>query len=140
MAAKKQTTTSNTTTTQVAVAKAAAKAAADTVTSLVLSSKSMPARYTEREPFFTIDGTTYTIPKVFAASTALRYLDTSARVSPDAALNEALHLALGDDGYQALIDSNVSPDELGTIAAVVRSRVLGSLSDPKDSSPSESGK
>lgn len=82
----------------------------------------------EREDFFSLDGTVYTIPAAFSAGETLTYVDGLRKYGPDMAASWALELALGEDGYRALLGAPehvVSKEDFERLLIVVTRRLLG---------------
>lgn len=82
----------------------------------------------EREDFFSLDGTVYTIPAAFSAGETLTYVDGLRKYGPDMAASWALELALGEDGYRALLGAPehvVSRQDFARLVTVITSRLLG---------------
>lgn len=81
----------------------------------------------EREPFFAVEGKTYTIPKRFLPTDMLQYLHILNTTGGDAAAKWALHYSLGDEGFWALVDAGAAVDEhmLSDMINCVTGRMLG---------------
>lgn len=87
--------------------------------------KSPPA--VERETLFTLDGVEHTIPVKFLPTQMLEYLHYVGVAGGDAAGNWALHKALGDTSYWALIEAGpaVKEEALRSMIDCVAGRMLG---------------
>ena len=81
----------------------------------------------DREPFFTLDGEEYTIPKRIPSRIALQVLEKME--AGDSDLTQfLLDAVLGGGAYDALRDSDsVSMAELGWVFTQVNERALGEL-------------
>lgn len=100
---------------------------------LHLSSKA-PDPFDEREPLFTLDGKTYTIPVQVSASASLHYLSLwlNSPLPTNEAIIWAMRYALGDEGYEVL-DSyrQLKPEFLQHVIDIVRAKFDGTVKDPK---------
>jgi hypothetical protein len=78
-----------------------------------------------REELFSVKGKSYTIPVDFPPTCAVGYATVQRRYGDDAALSWVLELALGIDGLEALTASDVTPEDLTKISAIIIGRVTG---------------
>lgn len=82
----------------------------------------------EREDLFSLGGATYTIPVSFSAGETLTYVDGLRKYGPDMAASWALEMALGEDGYRALLGAPehvVPKQDFARLVTVITSRLLG---------------
>jgi hypothetical protein len=96
----------------------------------------------DREVLFTIDGVPYTIPKRFRPLEMARYAHMVSQEGADQAGVWALQLALGDDGYLALLNlppEAIDKDTWAGLLGVVIARLVGldrEVPGPKWAEPS----
>lgn len=96
------------------------------------------AKSVQRDKLFSLDGKVYTIPVRFQATHALEYVDSLRKYGPDIANSTALEIALGQDGYDALLGAGdaISAEDIAVLVNVVTSRMLGKAiavpSSPKE--------
>lgn len=81
----------------------------------------------EREPLFALDGITYTVPKRFTPSDMLMYAHAVRHYGNDQATSWALEIALGPDGYNALLSAGdaIGHDDFAKLIGVVTYRMVG---------------
>jgi hypothetical protein len=83
--------------------------------------------FAEREPLFSLGGTTYTIPVRVSGADALRYATIWMNQGVTAALVWALRECVGDEAYAALIAHKaLTQDQLGQLFDAVRAKFDGS--------------
>lgn len=84
--------------------------------------------FLEREPLFSIDGVTYTIPKVISGSTALTMLKVAREEGEGLALAWVMEEVLGTEAFNALSAcKTVTQAQIGAIMTVVRERAMAAM-------------
>ncbi len=93
----------------------------------------------QRDELFSLDGTAYTIPKKFRAADAIGYVTNLRKFGADVANSIALEYALGEAGYNALLNGGdaISADDIALLVHVVTSRILGQPVEVPESAPKE---
>ena len=89
-----------------------------------------PAAVDEREPFFSLDGETFTIPKMIGAETALQALERF-RTEPELAVVAwMMETVLGKDAWKALRNAKgLDPKDLAAVIEAVREKTMGAIED-----------
>jgi hypothetical protein len=97
---------------------------------VVIEIKSNPEAAAEREPFFTLDGVEYTIPKVIGAELALQALERF-RTEPElAVIAWMMEAVIGKDAWKALRNAKgLDPKDLAAVIEAVRERTMAPLDD-----------
>lgn len=91
----------------------------------------------ERVELFSIDDTSYTIPKKFPVGLGLKVIRTARRSGQEIAMAELLEEVIGSDAYDALVNYKDLEDEhLERLMNIVNQLALGSLEGPKGHSAS----
>lgn len=86
-----------------------------------------PDEEVETEKLFSIDGREYRIPVEFGPHLGLIYVD-SAEKGMDIALGRVLKMAIGEDGWRALVGhKSLTAPQLRTILNRVMVKVMGAL-------------
>lgn len=85
----------------------------------------------ERVDVFTLNGTTYSIPKKPRVRWGLYYLNLIRNEGSDVAVSWLLENCLGKDGYEALLAyEELTPVQLQTVIKACAQTVLGELEGP----------
>lgn len=83
-----------------------------------------------REPIFSIDGTTYTIPVEVPASTGLEAMERTRQEGEAQATAWIMEELLGKDGWKALRSCReVTKPQLRAIMKICRERVFGGMEE-----------
>ena len=86
----------------------------------------------ETDPLFSIDGTTYEIPKRVTVNVALQYMKLLRTKGQEHALGWAVERVLGETAYDALMNfDGLTPEQLAQVMTVVRDKLMGALDPPK---------
>jgi hypothetical protein len=84
----------------------------------------------EMVDLFSIDGTTYQMPKEISGSVPLELLHRIRTEGEPSALSWMLQEVLGDTAYMALMGCKaMKPNQLGAIMTVVQERVMGAMEE-----------
>lgn len=96
---------------------------------------------TDRVPVFTVvdsegNGTDYTMPRKPNAGIALGYLKAARKQGPDLAMSWLIETAVGEEGYDALVDDLAGYDGdpqlvLQSIVTKIQTISMGGLEAPK---------
>lgn len=89
-----------------------------------------PAAAEEREPFFSLDGTEYTIPKMIGGEISTQALQRL-RTEPEyAVIGWMMETVLGKEAWRALRNAKgLKPEDLAAVIEGVRMKVMGPLDD-----------
>lgn len=78
---------------------------------------------------FKLGGKTYTIPAKPHASVALRYLRDLRKHGEEHAMSVLLESVLGEEGYEALIEANLSFEQFQMVVLAVQKHLMGAMED-----------
>lgn len=92
--------------------------------------KTNPAAVDEREPFFSLDGVEYTIPKMIGGEIAIEALHRF-RTEPELAVVAwMMETVIGKDAWSALRTAKgLDPKDLAAVIEAVREKTMGVLEE-----------
>lgn len=84
--------------------------------------------FAETEPLFSIDGVTYSIPKIISGSTALAFLKAAREDGEGLATAWLMEEVLGKEAFDALAAcKTVTQAQMGAVMTVVKERTMAAL-------------
>lgn len=86
---------------------------------------------------FSIDDTTYSIPRDISPSVSLRLMKVARTAGMEIAMGMMLEEVLGEEAYDALANCpHVSKEQFADVMELVRHHVMGPIENPKGTSKS----